>query len=603
MMRKFSFISSCVVLCCLLGACTKPAPVVEGSIYISPSENLQPVLEAYPGSCSVKFSATADWTASIKNAEQNQWLTVSPTSGGSGDFTLKISVTENNDQQRTAVVELRCGEQSRKIYVTQNKDEFRAKGFPAVWDFYALGFDNTTKGEALEHPSASRWKSELDHPTLKTTFGNPSAYMQVYAKEGLYEKSGMKVTLNPGIQACGLLENDYYEFVIPVENFSPQTELSVYGATGGKNVSVAFWTLEYSADGISWYAAPDARKATEGSVTTNAHFWNTPTTVDSKRTIYYASADDSFHFYRFCCSKLSSIANGELHLRLRAQKYSGKFDGSTVEKGWSDIKAFHVYLASDKPNPLMKIVAHRGGYLENRHPENSRAALKATLAQNCCGSECDIMWTVDGDLVVAHPDDNNFINNLIPSQSTLEEIRKSGLLRNGETFPSFKDYLDIIMDDTLNPYGAQIWVDVKWITQELSDKAVDLALAQAKQKGALDRIILMIKNPNYVARALEIKNKYGVDVAWNGKITVPAAYGIYGWAQVRYTDYFESDYWPPTTYSNAGVQISIFNCSSNIKEYEPMYENALQYYDVMRAIFVNHPMDLAKHLVKAGCEK
>lgn len=606
-MKKFVTFLVITFFAILLVGCKKEN--LTGSIVIPSSENLQPVFDAGENTCSIAFSATADWTASVKSASTKKWISVSPSSGESGSWSLRITVEQNDGEMRNAVVELKCGDDVRKISVTQNRRRLDVcEGLPAVWDFYALGFDNSTKGEACEHPSAAQWKTSYAHPVLKTTHGNPSAYMQVYAKEGLFVKSDMTVTLNPGIQACGLLEGDYYEFVIPVKKFTPQTEISVYGATGGKNVSVAFWTLEYSADGTMWYQASGAQDVTVGSVRTSAHFWNTPATVGEHRTDYFASADDSFHFYRFCCSNIGNIMDGNLHLRLKAQKFSGLFDGSSAQKGWSDIKAFHVYFAEDKPNPLMKVVAHRGGYLENGFPECSRAALKKTLSQNCCGSECDIMCTADNELTVVHPDENGCINGLKPNLNTLENIRKAGSLKNGETIPSFKDYLDIIMDDNLNPYGAQIWVDVKWINEELSDKAFKLALEQAKEKKALDRIVLMIKDNDYIAKAFDIRNMYGVEVAWNGKIVSPDKYGPDGWAQLQYTEYSQSEYWPPTTYSDAGVQISIYNCSGKVSGYKNMCDKEspkylLQYYPILKAIFVNHPMEIARHLVRTGYEK
>lgn len=603
MERNLRFLLLCVMLVTICGCKKKESD--EDYLIIPESENLNPVFEAAESECSVSFYASSEWTATVKNAQQTAWLKVKPASGVAGDHKLTITAERNEGAMRMATAELRCGNDVRKIFVTQNKNEYAVEGFPCVWDFYALGFNNSTKEEAREHPSAANWKTDVANPTLSTTYGNTSAYLQVYAKDGLYEKDGMTVTLNPGIQACGLLTNDYYEFIIPVKNFSPQTEISVYGATGGKNYAAAFWILEYSSDGQNWYEAAGAQNANVGSVKTKAHFWNTQTTVDpnGKRLCYYASADDSFHFYRFCCSKLNNIADGKLHLRLRVLPYSGKFDGSAPEKGWSDIKAFHVYLAKDKPNPLMKVVAHRGGYLENGAPACSRAALKKTLGQNCCGSEGDIMWTKDGDLIVAHPDEGGKVNGLVPHNSTLSQIRDAGTLSNGESIPSFNDYLDIIMDDSLNPYGAQIWVDVKWVTQAISDNALNTALSQANAKGALGRIVLMVKNQNYYDLSWDIMNKYGVEVAWNSTIADPKLYGPYGWAQVKYSDYVVSSYWPPVTYTDAGVQVSIYNCSSNLKGYEDMYVKALPYYPVLKAIFVNHPLDLVQHLVSGGYEK
>ena len=80
-----------------------------------------------------------------------------------------------------------------------------------------------------------------------------------------------------------------------------------------------------------------------------------------------------------------------------------------------------------KPH-LYKVIAHRGGYLENGLAECSIASLKETIRERCYGSECDVMWTVDGQILVCHPDDSGKVNGLVPSKSTLADIRAAGKL-------------------------------------------------------------------------------------------------------------------------------------------------------------------------------
>ena len=50
------------------------------------------------------------------------------------------------------------------------------------------------------------------------------------------------------------------------------------------------------------------------------------------------------------------------------------------------------------------IVAHRGGATECKAPDNSLASLRYAIGQGCYGSECDIYWTKDDNVVVAHAD-------------------------------------------------------------------------------------------------------------------------------------------------------------------------------------------------------
>lgn len=475
------------------------------------------------------------------------------------------------------------------------------EGLPAVWDFYSLGFTNATKLDAQATDYARMWKTGEANPVCYATHGNAKAYVTPVAKEGLFLKSGMTVTLNPSVQACGLLKDDYYEFVIPVKKFKPSTKISVFGATGGAGGASAFWIMEYSSDGETWYQAPGAVNATVKEASATAHFWNTETTVNARRTTYAGPVDDSFHFYSFCCSEIGEIADGNLHLRLRSLGLSGRFDGTAAEKGWTDIKSFNVYLAEDRPNPLIKIISHRGGYLENKLPECSRAALKYTIAHNCMGSECDIMWTKDDDVIVCHPDGNGKVNGLVPKDHTLAEIQGAGKLSNGETVPSLREYLDIVSNTSINPYGTVLWLDVKWVSADLTEKVVNASVRIAKEMGACKYIAFLVKDKydNYPAMAENLKKEYGIEAAWNGQITAPGYYGKAGWAQVPFGSYLSSRYWPPTTYSDAGVQVSIYQTPGSIN-YNSVYESALPYYSVLKAIFVNHPIEVATHIIAGG---
>ena len=73
-----------------------------------------------------------------------------------------------------------------------------------------------------------------------------------------------------------------------------------------------------------------------------------------------------------------------------------------------------------------KVVAHRGGSAECGQPDNSRASLKYAMALKCYASECDIYWTKDNDVIIAHAKDKFFINGLRPWEHTVLEIRRAG---------------------------------------------------------------------------------------------------------------------------------------------------------------------------------
>ena len=85
-----------------------------------------------------------------------------------------------------------------------------------------------------------------------------------------------------------------------------------------------------------------------------------------------------------------------------------------------------------------KVVAHRGGSAEAgtaKYPDNSIASLSYAISLGCYASECDIYWTADNNVVVAHAANGCYVNNLKPWEHTLDELRAAGKLSNGELLP------------------------------------------------------------------------------------------------------------------------------------------------------------------------
>lgn len=107
------------------------------------------------------------------------------------------------------------------------------------------------------------------------------------------------------------------------------------------------------------------------------------------------------------------------------------------------------------------IVAHRGGASECKAPDNSLASLRYAIEQGCYGSECDIYWTKDDNVVVAHADGQCKINGMHPWEHTLSELRAGGGLSNGEQLPSLEDFLREVMKESC---PTRLWLDIKNIT-------------------------------------------------------------------------------------------------------------------------------------------
>ena len=91
------------------------------------------------------------------------------------------------------------------------------------------------------------------------------------------------------------------------------------------------------------------------------------------------------------------------------------------------------------------IVAHRGGASECGAPDNSMAALEYAMSLGCYGMECDIYWTKDDDIIVAHADGDCKVNNLQPWTATVAELRAAGRLSNGEELPTLEEFIRRVM--------------------------------------------------------------------------------------------------------------------------------------------------------------
>ena len=70
------------------------------------------------------------------------------------------------------------------------------------------------------------------------------------------------------------------------------------------------------------------------------------------------------------------------------------------------------------------IVAHRGGSAECGFPDNSLASLKYAMSLKVRACECDIYWTKDNNVIVAHANHEYKVNGLVPWEHTLTEIRR-----------------------------------------------------------------------------------------------------------------------------------------------------------------------------------
>ncbi|WP_296704819.1 glycerophosphodiester phosphodiesterase family protein [Algoriphagus sp.] len=84
-----------------------------------------------------------------------------------------------------------------------------------------------------------------------------------------------------------------------------------------------------------------------------------------------------------------------------------------------------------------KVIAHRGAWKSNNHPQNTLASLRQAVALGCEGSEFDVWMTADGILVVNH--DSDFMGMPIETTNFKELLTKNH--ENGEKLSSIEEYL------------------------------------------------------------------------------------------------------------------------------------------------------------------
>lgn len=112
------------VICLSCGDKENPASEPP-SIEFEGDADLKPVISADGGTCTLTFTASADWSVSVNAVTRAvDWLSISPTQGGAGMVTLQVSAQPNETyDERNAAVLLICGSVKQTITVTQKQKD------------------------------------------------------------------------------------------------------------------------------------------------------------------------------------------------------------------------------------------------------------------------------------------------------------------------------------------------------------------------------------------------------------------------------------------------------------------------------------------------
>ncbi len=246
------------------------------------------------------------------------------------------------------------------------------------------------------------------------------------------------------------------------------------------------------------------------------------------------------------------------------------------------------------------VVAHRGGSTEagtTANPDNSIAALRYAMALKCYASECDIYWTADDQVIVAHADGECKINGLHPWEATVAQIRAAGNLSNGEQIPTLGEMLDVVME---SGSCTKLWMDIKNITYPstltkytiaASKKACEIITAK-KAKNFTE--FICTANSTVMASSYLYASTAGIPIGWmsNSAATVYVVNG-YPWANLS-IDYMTKGGGARTIdeFTKSKVALSIFVVDT---------DDDMTYYvnnaSKLKAIATNYPK---KMLVKMG---
>ncbi len=250
-----------------------------------------------------------------------------------------------------------------------------------------------------------------------------------------------------------------------------------------------------------------------------------------------------------------------------------------------------------------KIVAHRGGSAECGQPDNSIASLKYAMSLKLYASECDIYWTKDNDIIIAHADDKYQINGLLPWEHTVAELREAGKLKNGEQLPTLSDFLKTVM---VEGNCTKLCLDIKYTSPtDYAVKAVSRACQIIKAANGQNFCeFICTGNTTVAMTAAQCMTVYKIPVGWmaNSDPSTHKAKG-FTWANLSAKSYM-SPYGTRTIdeFVKAGMEISVFNVDKagstdgNAVTSDTDVKNYIDNYSKLRFICTNYPSWLKKQL-------
>ena len=289
------------------------------------------------------------------------------------------------------------------------------------------------------------------------------------------------------------------------------------------------------------------------------------------------------------------------------------FAASCEKDNWPDQPDWSTITPPDQPTgPSEKpsecdniVVAHRGGSSECGQPDNSIASLTYAMELGCYGSECDIYWTKDDNVIVAHADSQCRINGYRPWEATLAEIRKAGNLKNGEPIPTLEEYIDKVMEKKPDgtAYCTRLWLDIKNITVPSTKTQYPIAATRRAceiivEKNAQNFVeFICTGNATVMAASFTYANAAGVNIGWMANYAVLEYISRgYKWANLSLEYMNDGTHTGARTireFTDKGVEISVFNADDDADMNYYVNQSAN-----LKAICTNYPDRLLRKMGK-----
>lgn len=291
------------------------------------------------------------------------------------------------------------------------------------------------------------------------------------------------------------------------------------------------------------------------------------------------------------------------------------FAASCEKDNWPDQPDWSTITPPDQPiGPSEKpaecnniVVAHRGGSSEagKAAPDNSIASLIYAMELGCYASECDIYWTKDNNVIVAHADGQCRINGYHPWEATVAEIRKAGNLSNGEIIPTLEEFIDKVMEKKPDgtAYCTRLWLDIKNITVPSTLTQYPIAATQRaceiiKEKGAQNFVeFICTGNAIVMDASFSAANNAGINIGWmaNRAVNEYTSRG-YKWANLS-LDYMNDGTHKGTRtireFTDKGLAFSVYNADTDAD-----MDYYISHSESMKAICTNYPRKLLGKMVK-----